>query len=312
MHDSKEVGKWLGQLSKARWSEAMIWLDNQMKHESTDESSWNDHWNNNLRFCKVMEAYLTLCYSIKHGNVALLQGAMREVCIILQAPSANKPKYAREMLRQLHIMDTTASDPILQQAFLANALVNPQGRKDSFYEVDLLLEHQNGEFKRFRSDRGSSLQETDQMFKLHALSVDALAKVRRVMNKVVIGRERKGRHPIKDSSFDILSLSDQLYRSRSTVPEGPRQGHIYFSENPMPNLIAEGIGNLAAAVSLFNKSVGKNNVPSSQSTEETESGTSFDHPVDLDADSINPVVDELFLEARGASSMTSDLAGILL
>ena len=61
-----------------------------------------------------MEAYLTLCYSIKHGDIGLLRGAMREVCIILQAPSANKPKYAREMLRQLHIMDTTASNPILQ------------------------------------------------------------------------------------------------------------------------------------------------------------------------------------------------------
>lgn len=80
----------------------------------------------------------------------------------------------------------------------------------------------------------------------------------------------------------------------------------------MPDLIAEGIGNLATAVSLFNESVGKNHVPSSQSTEETESGTSSDHPVDLNANITNPVVDELFLEARGASSMTSDLAGILL
>lgn len=189
MHNSEEVGEWLSELSSAQWSQAMRWLDDRIKHESTNEDSWNDHWNNHLRFCKVMEAYLTLCYSIKHKDVGLLQSAMREVYIILQAPAANKPKYAREMLRQLHIIDTNASDPILKQAFLANALVNPQGRKDSFYEVDLLLEHQNGEFKRFRSDRGSSLQETDEMFKLHALSVDALAKVRRVMNKVIIGRE---------------------------------------------------------------------------------------------------------------------------
>lgn len=133
-----------------------------------------------------MEAYLTLCYFIKHGDISLLQAAMQEVCIILQEPIANKPKYARKMLRQLHIIDTNASDLILQKAFLANALVNLQGQKDSFYEIDLLLEHQNGEFKRFRSDRGSSLQETDQMFKLHSLSVDALAKVRCVINRVVI------------------------------------------------------------------------------------------------------------------------------
>lgn len=99
----------------------------------------------------------------------------------------------------------------MQEAYLANVLVNPRGLFHTFYEMDLLLEHQNGEFKKFRQDRGSSLQDSDEMFKLHALSVDALAKVRRAMNKVIIGREREGRHPVKASSFDILSLADHLY-----------------------------------------------------------------------------------------------------
>lgn len=68
------------------------------------------------------------------------------------------------MLRQLHIFDIQAADPILQEAYLANALVNPRGRLQTFYEIDLLLEHQNGEFKRFRVDCGSSLQESNKMF----------------------------------------------------------------------------------------------------------------------------------------------------
>lgn len=59
--------------------------------------------------------------------------------------------------------------------------------------MDLLLEHQNGEFKRFRSDRGLSLQETNQMFRLHALSVDALRKVRFAINKNIVGRDRIGK-----------------------------------------------------------------------------------------------------------------------
>lgn len=46
------------------------------------------------------------------------------------------------------------------------------------------------------------------MFKLYALLVDLLAKVKYVINKVVIRRERKGQHLIKDSLFDILSLLD--------------------------------------------------------------------------------------------------------
>ena len=77
---------------------------------------------------------------------------MREVCIILQAPAPLKPKYARAMLRQVHISDTKAADPILQKAYLANTLINPRGKSQTFYEMDLLLKHQNGKFKRFRAD----------------------------------------------------------------------------------------------------------------------------------------------------------------
>ncbi len=51
---------------------------------------------------------------------------MQEVCIIFQTPSANKPKYAPKILQQLYIIDSTASNLILQQVFFANALINPQ------------------------------------------------------------------------------------------------------------------------------------------------------------------------------------------
>ncbi len=74
---------------------------------------------------------------------------MRELTIILQAPSARKPKYVREMLRQMHILDTNAADLILWRAYIANVLINPRGLPFTFYEMDLLLEYQNGEFKRF-------------------------------------------------------------------------------------------------------------------------------------------------------------------
>ena len=103
--------------------------------------SWNDHWNNHVRFCRAMELYMTLCHAIKHGNTGLLRHALREVAVILQAPAASKPKYARALLWQLHIIDTKAADPILQEAYLANTLVNLQGLPNTFYEMDLLLEH---------------------------------------------------------------------------------------------------------------------------------------------------------------------------
>lgn len=46
-----------------------------------------------------------------------------------------------------------------------------------FYEMDLLLEHPNGEFKCFQADRKLSLQKTNEIFQLHVLSVDTLSKV---------------------------------------------------------------------------------------------------------------------------------------
>ncbi len=76
---------------------------------------------------------------------------MREVGVIFQALTVLKLKYTRVMLRQLHIFDTQAADPILQEAYLANAFVNPRGQPQTFYEMDLLLKHQNSEFKRFRA-----------------------------------------------------------------------------------------------------------------------------------------------------------------
>lgn len=121
--------------------------------------------------------------------------------------------------------------------------------------MDLLFKHKNDDFKRFKSDRASFLQEKDQMFKLHALLVDTLTKVRRSVNREIVGQERKTFHPTKDASFDIFSLANQLHCPKSTWPEGPETGKIYFSENQAPNLLAEGIAALERSVYAFNESL---------------------------------------------------------
>ncbi len=273
----------------------MEWLDCKMNEEATKPNElWNDHWNNHVRFCKIVEPYMTLCYAIKNGDIGLLWHAMREVGVILQASAASKPKYARAMLRQLHIFDTQAADPILQEAYLANVLVNPRGQLQTFYKIDLLLEHQNGEFKRFRADRGSSLQESDEIFRLHALSVDMLRKVRSSMNRIVIGKERDGYHPQKDASFDILSLADQLHRSKSTYPEGPEQGKIYFSENQIPDLIKLGLKHLPKAVRAYKEVIRKDFVYVGENA--------------LSGDIAgNKTVEELFRQARKDGAVISEL-----
>ena len=100
INDSHIVGTWLSELSPLNWEQAMDWLDKRMKiQRASMAKSWNDHWNNHVRFCKTMEPYMTLCYAIKHSDTGLLRHAMREICVILQAPAAYNPKYAQAMMR---------------------------------------------------------------------------------------------------------------------------------------------------------------------------------------------------------------------
>lgn len=75
-----------------------------------------------MRFCTIIEPYITLCYAIKHGDISLLRYALREVTVIFQVPVAKMPKYAKTLLKQIHIIDTKAVDPIFQEAYLVNAL----------------------------------------------------------------------------------------------------------------------------------------------------------------------------------------------
>ncbi len=195
---------------------------------------------------------------------------------------------------------------ILQKAYLVNVLVNPQGKSNSFYEMDLLLEHQNRAFKRFCADGGSFLQETDGMFRLHALTIDVLTKVRQIMNKIIVGQEQEGYHPKKDSFFDILSLADHLYRSRSTTPKSPQPGKVYFSFNPVLNLFAKDIKALFSNIDSYNRFLEKNEVLTS-TVSSYEPRSTLDNPLDLDAGS-NKTINKMF-NAAGVA-FTSERAEI--
>lgn len=68
------------------------------------------------------------------------------------------------MLCQMYIFNTTIANPILKEAYIANALVNLSGFPFIFFEMNLLLEYQKTEFKQFQFDKGLSLQETNNIF----------------------------------------------------------------------------------------------------------------------------------------------------
>lgn len=144
------------------------------------------------------------------------------------------------------------------------------------------------------------------MFQLHALLIDTLYKVRLSFNEIVAGRQRGGNYLIKDALFDILSLADQLYRAKSTIPDGSGPGKIYFSENQMFDLLKEGKRTLHYAVDLYNDIITKNKVLNPVSEVNRE---------DVQIPELvgqNKSVNELFNQARDKATVMSDLSELYL
>ena len=106
-----------------------------------------------------------------------------------------------------------------------------------------------------------------------------MRKVRCLINQIIVEKQRDGYHPQKEALFDILSLANQLHRSKSTYPKGPERGKIYFLENQVPNLISLELNHLPQAVKEYKKAVRKDYM--------------YDEKA-LDVKPGNKMVDELF------------------
>ena len=126
------------------------------------------------------------------------------------------------------------------------------------------------------------------------------------MNKTIIGRQRKSRHPVKDASFDILSLANQLYRSKSTYPRGPDIEKLYFSENQVPDLLIEGRKALPSAIEAYNLSISTNDLAEAAEplTKEEVAEENIRHN--------NQTVAKLFNTAREERVLTADLSELYL
>lgn len=61
----------------------------------------------------VIEVYFTLYYSIRRGNIGFLKKALYEITIIFNVPTAKKLKYAKKILCQIHILNTTTTNQVL-------------------------------------------------------------------------------------------------------------------------------------------------------------------------------------------------------
>jgi hypothetical protein len=188
-------------------------LDEIISSHSKNACSTNDQeLRNHILFLQHTLTYLLLKYSIKHADLGLLRRAIDRCCVYFHG--SGQSRYAYEMLYLQRLTSTDAATMELQRAILANGLVNRQGKVDSWYETDRLVEFHNGTLRKLLNAKRGSALTLDYLFEHCALNTnffDSLAKQTESFFNINYSR----RHPEKSAKRDIRVMAQRLSHSGS-------------------------------------------------------------------------------------------------
>jgi hypothetical protein len=216
-HDFEDIAQMLATYDVESFSRLLDEIVHSYgKHgRSTDDQELRNH----ILFLQHTQVYLLLKYSIKHADLGLLRRAIDRCCVYFHG--SGQSKYAYEMLYLLRLTSTRAATPELQRAILANGLVNRQGRADSWYETDRLVEFHNGTLKELlKAKRGSALT-LDYLFEHCALNTDFFNSLTKQMESFY-SINRNSKHPEKSAERDIKVMAQRLSCSGSVVLQSGR------------------------------------------------------------------------------------------
>ncbi|KAL8926613.1 MAG: hypothetical protein Q9172_001712 [Xanthocarpia lactea] len=222
----------------------------------------NEIWYNHQCFIRHMNVYFILTHAIKFADIGLLRQALREACIIFQAPEGQTTNYGPELLRLMHLYDSEAAHPDLQRAMLVNSLVNLRGTRGKTFEVDRLVEFLNAAVAIARKDRTNSTKTTHDLLREITLVVPYMLEVKRKVDDLW-GRPRSGEHPEKDAAEDIWTMAYDLKERDFT-----RLEEEAFSCHLATNLIRSGYACLGDNVYKYNErataGIGSDDIPANQ------------------------------------------------
>jgi hypothetical protein len=139
---------------------------------------------------------------------------------------------------------------VLQDAILANGLINLRGAKDSHFEIDRLNELLNLEFRTLVAHRRASTIEINKLFRRAALTASYYTELK-VDFEATFGKYSNGRHQVKDASTEVRNLVFQIWVSDSIIKQPQGRSSLF---NPK-DILQKGVANLNAGVDKFNKSV---------------------------------------------------------
>jgi len=217
--------------------------------QSPDASKPIDYeFSAHAKFLQQMETYKTLKYAIKHADVGLIKRALVRCCLLFHG--SDKSKYAFLSLYMTWLTQTDAASKELQDAILANGLVNLRNTNDSWFEMDRLNEFFNLQMKVLMATRRTSTIDTAELFRRTALTASYCTDLK-VAIEAAFGEYSNGRHQIKDASQDVRYLAYQIAASRSITK------HTHGRSSPFQptDILQRGIKLLNGGVKRFNHTV---------------------------------------------------------
>lgn len=121
-----------------------------------------------------------------------------------------------------------------------------------------------------------------------------------------------GRYLTKNLLFDILSLADQLYRSKSTELEDSKQKKIYFSKNLILDFMFDRIKILLTQVEAFNISLKRNKLIEIRDNINKNITRAKSYLIKVSDNETNKAVNDLFFSICKLTFMTSNLVEMFL
>lgn len=222
-------------------------VDDIREEYSTKEARTVDdqELQNHRLFLQHTQVYLVMKYAIKHADLGLLRRAIDRSCIYFHG--SGQHKYAYEMLYFQRLISTPAATPALQQAILANGLINLRGRPDSWFEFDRLVEFHNGTLKELLTARRTSSLNLDYIFRYLSLNSSTFFTIQDCIDGI-FGLLRNSNHTTKSAQFDIRIMAERLYGDSMALHNGRK---VKF---PALDLMADGAKRLSCdCLPKFNK-----------------------------------------------------------
>ena len=200
------------------------------------------------KFLQQMETYKTLKYAIKHADVGLIKRALARCCLLFHG--SDKSKYAFLSLYMTWLTQTDAASRELQDAILANGLINLRGTDDSWFEMDRLNEFFNLQMKELMATRRTSTIDTTELFCRTALTASYCTDLK-VAIEAAFGEYTNARHQIKDASREVRYLAYQIAACRSITK------HTRGRSSPFKprDILQRGVNLLNGGVKRFNNTI---------------------------------------------------------